>query len=173
LAIGTTNGLTDDQLKTKAQQYFDANYPTTPSARRAVHVTVTGQSISLSVDAQVPTTLLKVVHIDNLDLRGSAHTRIVRSVTKAARRAGADNTGSMSETDGTGTSKISALKTATHALLTQLQGAAIQRGDVQVALIPFSLDVKMGQLLSIKIGSIGAIGNRHRRAALRQTPWGQ
>ena len=61
-----------------------------------------------------------------------------------------DNTGSMNQTDGTGTSKISALKTATHQLLTQLQNAAINPGDVQVSLIPFSLDVNTGT------GNVGA-----------------
>jgi hypothetical protein len=39
---------------------------------------------------------------------------------------------------------MSALKTASHQLLTQLQAAAINPGDVQVALIPFALDVNVG-----------------------------
>jgi hypothetical protein len=53
-----------------------------------------------------------------------------------------DNTGSMMETDSTGLSKISALKTATHSLLGMLQGAATTAGDVQVAIIPFSKAVR-------------------------------
>jgi hypothetical protein len=50
----------------------------------------------------------------------------------------------MAQTDATGTSKISALKTATHQLLTQLQNIAVNPGDVQVSIVPFSLDVNTG-----------------------------
>jgi hypothetical protein len=39
---------------------------------------------------------------------------------------------------------MTALKEATHQLLAQLQAAAINPGDVQVGLIPFSLDVNVG-----------------------------
>jgi hypothetical protein len=53
-----------------------------------------------------------------------------------------DNTGSMSE--GSPTSKISALKTATHNLLGQLQTAATVNGDVYVSIIPFVKDVNVG-----------------------------
>jgi hypothetical protein len=55
-----------------------------------------------------------------------------------------DNTGSMAQTDATGTSKIAALKTATHQLLKQLENIAINPGDVRVSIVPFSLDVNTG-----------------------------
>lgn len=143
LAVGTTNGLTTQQMQTMAQQYFDANYPpNTIGTPTPVNVTVSGQTISLSVAATVPTTLLKVVHIDTLNL--SVTNQVVRAVTKLRVALVLDNTGSMSQTDATGTSKISALKTASHQLLSQLQAAAINAGDVQVALIPFALDVNVG-----------------------------
>src|SRR4029079_9820944 len=130
-------------METMAQQYFNANYPpTTIGTPGPVHVDIDGQVISLSVDATVPTTLLKVAHIDELDL--SVTNQVVRAVTKLRVALVLDNTGSMSETDATGTSKMTALKNASHALLTQLQNAAINPGDVQVALIPFSLDVNVG-----------------------------
>jgi len=143
LAIGTTSGLTTNQIQTMAQQYFSANYPTnTIGTPGPVHVIVSGQTISLSVAATVPTTVLKVAHIDTLDLAVS--NQVVRAVTKLRVALVLDNSGSMTEADSTGPSKISALKTASHQLLTQLQGAAIHPGDVQVALIPFALDVNVG-----------------------------
>jgi hypothetical protein len=46
--------------------------------------------------------------------------------------------------EGSPTSKISALKTATHNLLTQLQAAASTNGDVYVSIIPFAKDVNVG-----------------------------
>jgi hypothetical protein len=59
-----------------------------------------------------------------------------------------DNTGSMSETDKTGTSKISALRTAAANLLTTLKGASANAGDVKVAVIPFSKTVNVGNTSS-------------------------
>jgi len=55
-----------------------------------------------------------------------------------------DNTGSMSETDITGISKIIALRTAAHQLLDKLKSSANEDGDVQVAIVPFAKDVNVG-----------------------------
>ena len=143
LAVGTTHGMTTNQLQQMAQHYFDANYPPTAlGTANPVAVAVDGQTITLSVTGTVPTVLLQIVHINDFDLAVS--NQVVKSVTKLRVALVLDNTGSMSQTDATGTSKISALKTATHQLLTQLQGAAINPGDVQVSIIPFSLDVNAG-----------------------------
>ncbi|HEY4264444.1 MAG TPA: pilus assembly protein TadG-related protein [Micropepsaceae bacterium] len=143
LAVGTTNGLTTPQLQTLAQKYFDANYPATAlGTHTPVTVAVNGQSITLGVTGRVPTTLLQVAGIGDVDL--SVTNQVTKAVTKLRVALVLDNTGSMSQTDNTGTSKISALKTATHQLLTQLQGAAVNPGDVQVSIVPFSLDVNYG-----------------------------
>src|SRR5262249_22318334 len=58
-----------------------------------------------------------------------------------------DHTGSMNEPTGSGTSKMSALKTASHGLLTMLKNAAQSPGDVQVAIIPFNTFVKLDATL--------------------------
>jgi uncharacterized protein YegL len=50
-----------------------------------------------------------------------------------------DNTGSMSSSG-----KMTALKKASHNLLTQLQNAVSKNGDVYVSIIPFSKDVNVG-----------------------------
>ena len=50
-----------------------------------------------------------------------------------------DNTGSMSSSN-----KMSALKTASQGLLTQLKDAAVSDGDVYVSIVPFSKDVNVG-----------------------------
>jgi uncharacterized protein YegL len=49
-----------------------------------------------------------------------------------------DNTGSMAQSN-----KMTALKTASHNLLTQLQSAASQNGDVYVSIVPFAKDVNV------------------------------
>jgi hypothetical protein len=50
-----------------------------------------------------------------------------------------DNTGSMAQNQ-----KMTNLKTAAHNLLTTLQNAAKQPGDIQVAIVPFATDVNVG-----------------------------
>jgi hypothetical protein len=50
-----------------------------------------------------------------------------------------DNTGSMSSSN-----KMTALKNASHRLLSQLQSSIINTGDVYVSIIPFSKDVNVG-----------------------------
>jgi hypothetical protein len=54
-----------------------------------------------------------------------------------------DNTLSMAQTDVNGVSKISALITATNQLLTMLQNASANPGDIQVALVPFTKNVQL------------------------------
>src|SRR6185312_4480141 len=98
------------------------------------------KSATLTGAADVSTTLLSLFGQSTL------HVQVTNSAvwgqTKLWVALVLDNTGSMSETDSTGTSKISALKSASHNLLTTLQGVAINAGDVQVAIIPFAKDVK-------------------------------
>jgi Flp pilus assembly protein TadG len=144
LAVGTTNGLTTPQLTDLAQKYFDANFTVDNlgTTHTPVVVTVNGDHISLAVTGSVPTTLMGIMGVKNLDL--GVRNEVTRAVTKLRVSLVLDNTGSMSQTDATGTSKISALKTATHQLLAQLQKTAVNPGDVQVSIVPFSLDVNAG-----------------------------
>ena len=143
LAVGATNGLSNQQMTDLANLYFNANYPVGAlGTHNPVVVMPHGQSISLSVTGSIPTTLLQIMHLNQFDLQ--VDNEVVRSVTKLRVALVLDNTGSMTETDATGTSKISALITASHQLLTQLQNAAVNPGDVQVAIIPFAKDVNAG-----------------------------
>jgi hypothetical protein len=86
--------------------------------------------------------LIGCTSCDTLSVAGSS--QIVWGTTKLWVSLVLDNTLSMLETDVNGVSKISALKTATHQLLTTLQGAAANPGDVQVAIVPFAKDVNFG-----------------------------
>ncbi len=144
LAVGNTSGKTPAQLQALAQQYFNANYKAdssfgTPSA---VMVATTDNSVTVTTSLSMPTTLLKVVGKDSLDIGNSS--TVVWGQQKLWVSLVLDNTGSMSETDATGTSKISALKTATHQLLTMLQNASPTPGDVKVAIVPFTVDTNVG-----------------------------
>lgn len=144
LAVGATSGLTTSQMQTLAQQYFNANYTADSSfgTPATVGITVGTQQVTLTTSVQMPTTLMNVVGIKTVNVGYTSN--VVWGQTKLWVSLVLDNTGSMTETDGTGTSKISALKTASDNLLTTLQSVAANAGDVEVAIIPFSKDVNLG-----------------------------
>jgi Flp pilus assembly protein TadG len=144
LAVGSTPGLSTAQMQTLAQQYFNANYHEssdygTPSA---LTVSPSGQSFVVSTSDTMPTTMLKMVGINTMTV--DASSTVVWGQLKIWVALVLDNTGSMSDTDYTGLSKLSALKTASHQLLTMLQGASTTPGDVRVSITPFARDVMIG-----------------------------
>ncbi len=144
LAVGATSGLTQAQLQTLAQQYFSANYTADSSfgVPASVSVTQGTDQVTLTTSVQMPTTLMNVVGIKTMSVGYTS--QVVWGQTKLWVSLVLDNTGSMTETDGTGTSKISALITATDNLLATLQSVAATAGDVEVSLVPFSKDVRAG-----------------------------
>jgi hypothetical protein len=144
LAVGGTPGLTQSQMTTLAQQYFNANYKVDASygTPTPVTVTVVGQSIKVAATDPMPTTLMSVVGYRTFNV--AASSTVVWGQQKLWVSLVLDNTGSMAQSDAkTGTTKLSALKTATHSLLTMLQGVATNPGDVQVSITPFARDVKI------------------------------
>jgi len=144
LSVGATPGLTQAQMQTQAQNYFNANYKIDSSYGTPATLTVTpsGQSVTVSTSVPMPTTLMKVAGINTVNVASSS--TVVWGQTKLWVSLVLDNTGSMTQTDSTGTSKISALITATDQLLTMLQNASTTAGDVQAAIIPFSKTVNVG-----------------------------
>ena len=141
LAIGAKPGMTASAAQTLAQNVFNANYKG-HDAPTIGTPTITGQSVSLTASDTMSTTLLALVGKPTLSL--SVESTAVWGQTKLWVSLVLDNTGSMTQTDSTGTSKITALKNASHQLLTTLQNAAANPGDVEVAIVPFAKDVKVG-----------------------------
>ena len=144
LAVGAQQGLSANQMQTLAQNYFNANYKSDASYGTPATLTISqsNNTITISVSDSMPTTLLNIVGIHSVNIGSS--TTVVWGQLKLWVALVLDNTGSMTETDRTGTSKISALKTASSQLLTMLQGASTNAGDVQVAIVPFTKDVNIG-----------------------------
>jgi Flp pilus assembly protein TadG len=144
LAVAATPGQSQSQMQTQAQNYFNANYKVDSSygTPTAVAVSQSGQQVTVSTSVPMPTTLMNVVGIHSVAVASSS--TVVWGQTKLWVSLVLDNTGSMTQTDNTGTSKISALQTATHQLLTMLQNASPTAGDVRAAIIPFSKTVNVG-----------------------------
>ncbi len=138
--------ITHDQLNQKALTYFTAifNRPeATIKSIGAVYDNTNGSTVKVSGTVDVPTTFLQLLNVMGLDplqnitLNGSSTT--AWGMTRLRVALVLDNTGSMAD-DG----KMSALKTATKNLLTQLKSAATTNGDVYVSIVPFAKDVNVG-----------------------------
>ncbi len=106
----------------------------------ATYTASAGSQVVVNGSVNVPTTFMRVLgssSMQNITVTGSSTTKWGSTRLRVALVL--DNTGSMAD-DG----KMTALKSATHSLLTQLQNAAAQNGDVYVSIIPFSKDVNVG-----------------------------
>jgi Flp pilus assembly protein TadG len=150
LAVGATSGLTTVQMRTLAQQYFNANYtagtgfgvPNPVSVMTSIRGSGTEvNTVTVSDSVAMPATLMRLMGISTIPV--SYSSTVTWGQTKLWVSLVLDNTLSMAETDINGVSKISALKTATSQLLTLLQNASTTAGDVQVALVPFAKNVQL------------------------------
>jgi Flp pilus assembly protein TadG len=131
------------QLQTKAQAYFGALFTRTDAAPPTVSVnytTTSGSHVVVAATSSVKTMFMGIMGFTQLPVVATSTSTWGNNRLRVALVL--DNTGSM--TQGSPTSKISALKTATHNLLNQLQAAAAQNGDVYVSIIPFAKDVNVG-----------------------------
>jgi Flp pilus assembly protein TadG len=131
-------------LNTKAMNYFTAlfNRPNEASINSvsATYTATAGSQVVVNGSVNVPTTFIRVLgasSLQNVTVTGSSTTKWGSTRLRVALVL--DNTGSMAD-DG----KMTALKSATHSLLTQLQAAAGTNGDVYVSIVPFSKDVNVG-----------------------------
>jgi Flp pilus assembly protein TadG len=128
-------------LQTSATSYFNALFTRASSVQNLTLTTsyssTGGSKVVLSGTAKLPTNFLGVLGYDHLDLNASSTATWGNTRLRVALVL--DNTGSMAD-DG----KMTALKTAAHGLLTQLQQAANSPDDVYVSVVPFNKDVNIG-----------------------------
>jgi Flp pilus assembly protein TadG len=128
------------QLQTNALKYFKANY--TPSNTNNITVSASyttsgGSAVTVNASVDVPTVFMGIMGYRTITVNGSSTAKWGNTRLRVALVL--DNTGSMAEDN-----KMSALKSATKSLLTQLKAAAARNGDVYVSIIPFSKDVNVG-----------------------------
>ena len=93
--------------------------------------------LDVKASGNVPTTFTRLLGQEQLDIGSSAQVKW--GVKKLELALVLDNTGSMASNG-----KLTQLKLASHNLLTTLQNAAKQPGDVKVAIIPFDTKVNIG-----------------------------
>jgi len=133
--------LNQADLNSKALAYFNAMFnrsdvqPGTLTIN-ATYSTTGGTSVKVTGNVYVPTSFVTVIGFPQIDVGASSTAKWGSNRLRVALVL--DNTGSMLQ-DG----KITALKTATANLLTQLKNAASVDGDVYVSIIPFVKDVSV------------------------------
>ena len=135
-------GLTQTQLNDKATQYFNASF----SNAEAKNITVTplmttpqsgSFALNITASASIDLRFMKVFGQNSLPISSSSEVKW--GIKKLELALVLDNTGSMASSG-----KMTALKTASHNLLTTLKNAAKKLGDVKVSIIPFDVTVKPG-----------------------------
>lgn len=141
LAVGSDPSLTLAQMKTRAQDFFNANYPADKiGVPGTINVSSSNQVITLSVSADMPTTVMSLVGKNTIKI--DASSEITREGKKLEVALVLDNTGSMNSSG-----KMTALKAAAKNLITILQSSGAQPGDIKVAIVPFTVDVRLGSNL--------------------------
>lgn len=127
-------------LQTAANSYFNALF-TRPNASNiaitANYTSSAGSKLTLSGTATVATNFGNFLGLDKVNISAAATSTWGNTRLRVALVL--DNTGSMAWDD-----KMTALKTASQNLLTQLKSAATTADDVYVSIVPFNKDVNVG-----------------------------
>ena len=103
----------------------------------AAYSSTAGSQLTLTGSASIPADFFKFLGVENIKFSASSTSTWGNTRLRVALVL--DNTGSMSRDD-----KMTALKTASQNLLSQLQKAATGPDDVYVSIIPFNKDVNVG-----------------------------
>jgi Mg-chelatase subunit ChlD len=134
--------MTPAQVQSKAIAYFTSQFNRPEVANLQVAATVASPqagsfTLTMTASGNVPTTFTRLLGQTRLDISSSADVKW--GIKKLELALVLDNTGSMAQSG-----KLTQLKAAAHNLLTTLQNAAKQPGDVKVAIVPFDTTVKIG-----------------------------
>ena len=131
---------TYNQLQTNALAYFKANFnrPGTENIGiSATYSSTAGSSLVVNGSVSVPTDFMSVLGYNAVTVTSSSTAQWGTNRLRVSLVL--DNTGSMDQSN-----KMTALKTATKSLLTQLKSAATTDADVYVSIVPFVKDVNFG-----------------------------
>lgn len=124
------------------QKYFEANFPDDYMGSAVVEFDIDvgsgNEQLTISATAKVPTTFLRVLHID--DMKVSARSVVKRSVRGLELALIMDNTGSMRSRG-----KIDTMKAAASDLVNILYGDKETINNFWVGLVPFVATVNIGK----------------------------
>ena len=134
--------ISTSQLQTKATAYFQAvfNRPEATGVAVTPVFDASKSTLTMNGTATMATNFMKVMGFPSLTITGTS--TVTWGNTRLRVALVLDNTGSMADYN-----KIGALKTATKNLLTTLQNASTNVGDVYVSIVPFVKDVAVDTTL--------------------------
>lgn len=138
LAIGSRLNLTEAEANALANSYIRANYPELAlGTLTQFTVTPTTEGYHVRVAASLPTTFLRVLGTDTLEL--AVTSEVTRDLRRLEVVLAFDNTGSMATND-----RIGHLRRAATTLVDILFDEADESPHVQIGLVPFSGAVNLG-----------------------------
>jgi Flp pilus assembly protein TadG len=138
LAVGSRLDLTDTEANALAQNFIKANYPDLAlGTLTQFTVTPTNVGYNVRVAASLPTTFLRVLGTETLQLAVTAE--VTRDLRKLEVVLALDNTGSMTTND-----RIGKLRRAANSLVDILFDEADVSPHVKIGLVPFSGAVNLG-----------------------------
>ena len=138
--VGEASNLTASALLARAKQLVLSGLQGTEAANSvAVNANYNSSTstVSVTASASLDATLMRVFGYSNLPV--AASSKASKSIGTLELALVLDNTGSM-QTNG----KISALKKASHDLLTSVQSAATSVNAIKVSIVPFDTHVNLG-----------------------------
>jgi Flp pilus assembly protein TadG len=124
-------------LEEKARQYFNANFHQSDVGDVTLTVTPSKGQLAVSAATTMSPSVTILSTVTSMPLAANSTVKWGNGKLRVA--LALDTTGSMNSAN-----KLSALKTATKGLLEQLEALAVNDGDVEVAIIPFSELVNVG-----------------------------
>jgi Flp pilus assembly protein TadG len=133
--------IADSAISSTAKAYVDASYNVTAGGATITSATIDRSTITATIDdrVNVPTYFASLVGVPSLPV--SAHAVAKGLLLEIALVL--DTSGSMSQSAGSGGSKISALKTASGNFLDAMFGTQATSQRVSVGIVPFSTSVRV------------------------------
>ena len=135
----TAATMTSTQISQQATTYFNSLFTRSEVTNVSINSSYTtsgGTQLLITGTGLVPTRFMQIMGFQTLTINATATIKWGNTRLRVALVL--DNTGSMADSG-----KITALKTATNNLLTQLKNAVVTNGDVYVSIIPFVKDVNV------------------------------
>jgi Flp pilus assembly protein TadG len=134
--------MTPGQVSAKASDIFNSEFSRADVSNLQVNAVLNSPqqgsfTLTVSASGNVATTFTRILGQNSIALNGS--TDVDWGIKKLELALALDNTGSMAQSG-----KLTQLKAAAHNLLTTLQNAAKQPGDVKVSIVPFDTTVNIG-----------------------------
>jgi Flp pilus assembly protein TadG len=140
LALATSKITDTAALKAMGEKYVKSNLAAISSydaGPLTLDINIYTDRVTINAVEKMPTTMMKIVDINNMDL--SVYSEARRVTANAEVTLVLDNTGSMAGT------KIAALKTAANQLNDILFGTDTTSTHLKVAIVPFAASVNVGK----------------------------